>query len=95
MSLIILLLLLDSHSFCVTVKGLVQDHDLARAVEVGVKVISAVAVLSRVFDDGAECVVLSVVHLVVLGELDDDRLWDAMHLGLGVDCAVNLAECSF
>jgi len=62
-----------------TVKNFVEDHDLASTVGVGIVVVLAIVVLFGILDDLIECVVLSVVHLMVLGELDDDWSWYAVN----------------
>jgi hypothetical protein len=72
-------LLFDSHSLSLTVKNFVEDHDLASTVSVGIVVVLAIVVLLGILDDLIECVVLSVIHLMVLGELDDDWSWYAVN----------------
>jgi hypothetical protein len=62
-----------------TVKNFVEDHDLASTVSVGIVVVLAIVVLLGILDDLIECVVLSVIHLMVLGELDDDWSWYAVN----------------
>jgi len=62
-----------------TVKNFVEDHDLASTVSVGIVVVLAIVALLGILDDLIECVVLSVIHLMVLGELDNDWSWYAVN----------------